>query len=408
MVFCGQGVTIEIILTPYSEKIDDSIHLERHRCHCANAMSCRRRIVGDKSGLLLRNVLADNETFHHRIIPSSITMMHKYWRSAAQVLVASLALVSLTVVCYQLHLNLTTAALLFVIVVVLISRAGSLFLSIVSAIIATLCLLHLAPPALSFRVDDPLDDVAIAAFLITSLVIARLMNKVRSQAQEALSTVSYRVIEAEEQERQRIAKDLHEGIGQRLTLLVIEIERLATDSPDLTVDVASRMDAVRQETLQVLNDVKVLAHELYSPRLEYLGIAAVMRSFCKDLGEQKGIEIDFRADGLPGLVPPDISLCLFRVLQEALHNAVKHSGVKHLNVRLKAVSDEIHLTVNDNGLGFDLEAAREARGLGLNRMQERLKLVKGTLSVDSQDKRGTTIQARIPFTSEPASKRATA
>jgi signal transduction histidine kinase len=327
-------------------------------------------------------------------------MMHKYWRSATQVLVASLALVSLTVVCYRLHLNLTTAALLFVIVVVLISRSGTLLSSIVSAIIATLCLLHLAPPAFSFRVDDPLDDVAIVAFLITSLVIARLMSKVRNQAQEALSSVSYRVIEAEEQERQRIAKDLHEGIGQRLTLLAIEIERLTTDFPNLTVDVASRMDALRQETLQVLNDVKVLAHELYSPRLEYLGIAAVMRSFCKDLGEQNGIEIDFRADGLPSLVPPDISLCLFRVLQEALHNAMKHSGVKHLNARLKAVSDEIHLTVNDNGVGFDLEAAREGRGLGLNRMQERLKLVKGTLSVDSQDNCGTTIHARVPLSLE--------
>jgi signal transduction histidine kinase len=160
-------------------------------------------------------------------------MMHNYWRSAAQVLIASLALVSLTVGCYRLHLNLATAALLFVIVVVLISRAGSLFSSIVSAIIATLCLLYLAPPAFSFRVDDPLDDVAIAAFLITSLVIARLISKVRSQAKEALSSVSSRMIEAEEQERQRIAKDLHEGIGQRLTLLAIEIERLTTDSPDL-------------------------------------------------------------------------------------------------------------------------------------------------------------------------------
>ena len=322
--------------------------------------------------------------------------MRKFWRSAAECLVASIALILLTVVFYRLHFNLATASLLYMIVIVLLSRVGSFVSSIVASVVAALCLAHLAPPAYSFRVDDPLDYVAIAAFLITSFIITSLASRVRMQAEKALSSVSYKVVEAEEQERQRIAKDLHEGIGQRVTLLVIAIEQLKAGSLN-GVDVPSRVDGVLKQSLEILTDVKSLAHELYSPRLEYLGIAGVMRSFCKDFGEQQRVEIDFRRQGLPNFVPLDISLCLFRVLQAALHNAVEHSGVRNFDVELNGTSDEIHLTVSDCGVGFNLEMARKSGGLGLNHMHERLKLVKGTLSIDSQPKRGTTIHARVPL-----------
>jgi signal transduction histidine kinase len=285
------------------------------------------------------------------------------------------------------------------IVVVLVSRFWSFFSSIFASIVAALCLAHIAPPAFSFRVDDPLDDVAVIAFLTTSLIIARLMSTVRKQAEEALSSVSYRVIEAEEQERQRIAKDLHENVAQRVTMLLLQIEKLKRDSLN-AADAESQLDALLKQSSEILTDVKASAHELYSPRLEYLDLAGVMRSFCREFGAQKRAEIDFKSDGLPRQIPPDITLCLFRVLQEALHNAVQHSGVRQSDVRFWATSDEIHLTISDCGAGFDLETARKARGLGLNRMKERLKLVKGQLSIDSQPKRGTTIHARVPLTLE--------
>src|SRR6201998_289225 len=166
-----------------------------------------------------------------------------------------------------MHLNLATASLLYVIVIVLVSRTGSSAASIVASIVAALGLAHLAPPAFSFQVNDPLDVVAISAFLLTSWVIAGLMHRVRKQTQDALSSVSNRVIEAEEQERRRIASDLHEDIGQRLTLLTIETEQLESDAHDRAVDVASRIDSVRKQTLEILADVKLLAHELHSPRL---------------------------------------------------------------------------------------------------------------------------------------------
>src|ERR1700746_664777 len=177
--------------------------------------------------------------------------MHKLWRSTAECLVASLALILLTVVLYRLHFNLATASLLYVIVIVLVSRVGGLVSSIVASVVAALCLAHLAPPAYSFRVDDPLDYVAIASFLVTSFIIASLVSRVRKQAEEALSSVSYKVIEAEEKERQRIAKDLHEDIGQRVTLLVIEIEQLKQGSLH-GVEMARRIDGILKESLELL------------------------------------------------------------------------------------------------------------------------------------------------------------
>ncbi len=228
----------------------------------------------------------------------------------------------------------------------------------------------------------------------------------RKLTEEALSCMNRRVIEAEERERDRIAKDLHENVGQRLTLLAIAIEQLKNDLPNQAAELLDRMDAVWRKTLDILTDVKASAHELYSPRLQYLGIAAVMRAFCEEFGDRKRVEIDFRSHDLPGLLLPDISICLFRVLQEALHNGVMHSGVQKFNVQLWGESDGIHLRVGDSGVGFDLRAARRGRGLGLIRIEQRVKLVEGTFSIDSQLEKGTTVHVRVPLRSARDSMRA--
>ncbi len=221
----------------------------------------------------------------------------------------------------------------------------------------------------------------------------------RKLAEEALSDINRRVIEAEERERDRVAKDLHENVGQRLALLAIAIEQLKNDFPHQAVNLLDRMDEVWRKTLGILADVKASAHELYSPRLEYLGIAAVMRAFCEEFGERKGVKIDFKSKEFPSPVPPDIAICLFRVLQEALHNGVMHSGVQKFSVQLWGESDQVHLRISDSGAGFDLRVARSGRGLGLVRIEQRIKLVNGTSSINSQFKEGTTIQVSVPLSS---------
>ena len=149
--------------------------------------------------------------------------------------------------------------------------------------------------------------------------------------------------------------------------------------------------------------MQALSHELHSSRLEYLGLTSGMKGWCKEFGDHRRVEIDFKSHDVPTNLPSEISFCLFRVLQEALQNAAKHSGVKQFEVRLAGVNDEINLTISDQGVGFDVEAAMKGRGLGLTSMRERLRLINGQLSIDSQPRRGTTIHARVPFSTTSSS-----
>ena len=121
-----------------------------------------------------------------------------------------------------------------------------------------------------------------------------------------------------------------------------------------------------------------------------------MKSWCKEFSERHKMTVDFRSD-VPVPLPFEIGLSLFRVLQEALHNAAKHSGAKRFEVQLEEDSNQVHLQVKDLGSGFDLEAAQRGSGLGLTSMQERLKLVGGQLSIESKPQQGTTIHAHVPF-----------
>jgi PAS domain S-box-containing protein len=218
------------------------------------------------------------------------------------------------------------------------------------------------------------------------------------QAEAALADVSRRLIDAQEQERKRIARELHDDIGQRLALLAVKLEQLHLDPPDLP-DVRIRLGALHVQASEIATDIQTLSHELHSTKLEYLGPVAAMRGHCQELSDQTKVKVDFRSQDLPSPLPPDVSLCLFRVLQEALRNAVKHSGARHIEVGLWGTPDEVHLSVTDHGAGFDSEAAKRGRGLGLVSMEERLRLHNGMLSIESQPKQGTTIHARVPLSS---------
>src|SRR5258708_1409344 len=150
-----------------------------------------------------------------------------------------------------------------------------------------------------------------------------------------------RLIGAQEQERTRIARELHDDIGQRLALLTVELGQLPQDSPDLPAEVGGRIDELRKQASEIAADVQSLSHELHSSKLEYLGIVTAMRGFCREFSVQQNVEIAFAHDAISRMVPSDISLCLFRVLEEALHNAAKYSGVRHFDAELWGTPDEI-------------------------------------------------------------------
>jgi PAS domain S-box-containing protein len=223
----------------------------------------------------------------------------------------------------------------------------------------------------------------------------------RKEAEEAISTMTRKLIEAQEQERARIGRELHDDINQRLAMLALELEQLR-DNP---AEVGGCLQELRKQTIELSNDVQALSHELHSSKLEYLGAVAGIKSWCREFGDRQRMEIEFKSN-VAGVLPVEVGVCLFRVLQEALHNAVKYCGTKRVEVQLAEHSNEIHLVVRDSGRGFDIEAATQGRGLGLTSMQERVRLVSGTISIESKPMGGTSIHVRVPVELGHQSQRA--
>jgi len=217
----------------------------------------------------------------------------------------------------------------------------------------------------------------------------------RKLAEESLATVGRRLIEAHEEERTWIGRELHDDINQRLALLAVELDRW-NQNPSVE-QLSEEVRRAQERITQIAKDVQGLSHRLHSSKLEYLGLANAANSFCKELSEQTKAEIQFNHSGIPRTLSKEVSLCLFRVLQEALQNAVKYSGVRSFTVDLHGIAESIELTVSDLGTGFEEQDAFTRHGLGLISMRERLQLVHGELSVKSKPGAGTTIRARVPL-----------
>jgi PAS domain S-box-containing protein len=218
----------------------------------------------------------------------------------------------------------------------------------------------------------------------------------RKLAEESLSTIGRRLIDAQEKERTWIGRELHDDINQQLALLAVELDRWGQHVPTAD-ELMEQVRHAQQRINQIAKEVQGLSHRLHSSKLEYLGLATAARSFCRELAEQSKVEIQFSSASIPRALPKEISLCLFRVLQEAAQNAVKHSGVRTFTVDLNGIDDLIELTVSDHGIGFEQQEAFTRTGLGLISMRERLQLVHGHICVRSKPGSGTTIRAQVPI-----------
>jgi PAS domain S-box-containing protein len=219
-------------------------------------------------------------------------------------------------------------------------------------------------------------------------------------AEEALSNVSGRLLEAQEQERIRIARELHDDICQRLALLSISLDQVRKYFTDSPPEVCDQMSDLQEQLMEITSDVQLVSHELHSSTLEHLGLVQAASSWCHQFSQRQQIDIQFNSCGISSNPAPEISLCIFRVLQEAVHNASKHSESNRVDVQLWEDSGDLHLMVSDLGKGFNIQAAMQCGGLGLTSMQERVRLVNGTIVIDSKPMCGTKLHARVPVPSE--------
>lgn len=219
----------------------------------------------------------------------------------------------------------------------------------------------------------------------------------RKTTEKSLEELSGRLIAGQEAERTRIARDLHDDFSQRLALLGIGLGRLWKKRPDSEDEERIVIRELWDRTKEIASDVHRLSHQLYSSKLEHVGLGPALNGLCAEISEKYGIQAEFKEEGISSGIPKDVALCLFRVAQEALSNVVKYSQVQRAEVELSREANKIRLRVVDFGLGFDAALESDNAGIGLVSMRERLRLVGGLLSVRSAPMTGTEILADVPL-----------
>src|SRR5436190_704756 len=215
-------------------------------------------------------------------------------------------------------------------------------------------------------------------------------------AEEAVRELSHKLINAQENERARLARELHDDLSQSIALLSMQMTRLRNESKSLDY-VKDQLDHLISDVYRMVGDVRRISHELHPAMLSQLGLEAALRDSLREVSAAHPLEIGFKAENLSRNLPEDVSLCLYRVTQESVQNVIKHSAATSAQVTIKAEHGKIHLSVSDNGHGFDREAARGKDSLGLISIDERVRAVKGEAKVISAVGAGTKIEVHIPF-----------
>jgi PAS domain S-box-containing protein len=219
------------------------------------------------------------------------------------------------------------------------------------------------------------------------------------QSEANLQNLAGHLILVQEEERHRIARDFHDDINQKLAMVQIDLERLGQQLPGSADQFRHILHEQWSRVSEISSDIRAILHRLHPTKLQYVGLVATTKNLCRELSARHEVEIDFSSDNIPQEPPLEISVCIFRVLQEALQNAIRHSGSRQFRVSLDGEFNEILLKVSDSGTGFDLDDAMNGKGLGLTSMRERLRLVNGQLSISSQPQSGTTVCAHVPLRS---------
>ncbi|MDG3002550.1 GAF domain-containing sensor histidine kinase [Paludisphaera mucosa] len=214
----------------------------------------------------------------------------------------------------------------------------------------------------------------------------------RTQAE--LRLLAGRLLQAQEDERRRIAREMHDDWTQRLAVLAIDAARLEARL-DPASDALGQLQQMRAGLVSLSEDVHALSRQLHPSILDDLGLVDALRSECAGVERREGLAVAFRADEVLASLPKDVALCIYRVAQEALRNVVKHAATDEASVSLVRVGRELVLTVRDRGVGFDATEAGSREGLGLSSMEERVRLVRGAFAVASRPGEGATITARV-------------
>ena len=235
-------------------------------------------------------------------------------------------------------------------------------------------------------------DGAFAGYIGSAFDVTEIKS-----ARATLSNLNRRLIEAQEQERSRVARELHDDVCQQLTMLALDLHRLNETIPKSEADARGQVRALCDDVKLLGQHVNDISHRLHSSKLDLFGLATATEMFCKEIASRHGASVEFVHEHVPDPLPDGVAINVFRTLQEALSNAVKHSGASRYSVSLRGTNDQLQMEVSDDGIGFDVAAALVKSGLGLVTMQERLRLVHGTVSIESSLGSGTKVFGSVPL-----------
>jgi signal transduction histidine kinase len=254
------------------------------------------------------------------------------------------------------------------------------------------------PPTLweQYRQTLPIGLLALVSLSLLTLYLL-YERRLLKQSRREQTRLSGRLISAQEEERSRLASELHDDFSQRMAVLSLGLETAADMIPGAPEEANRQLHELINSAGEIGADLHTLSHRLHSSTLERLGLASGVSAFCKEFTAQQGTKIACSYDDVPRAVSPDVALCLFRIVQEGLRNVKKHSEATHAQVRLKKLDGGLHLSISDNGKGFDLNGASEGQGLGLWSMKERIRLIEGRFEIHSEVHHGTRIEVWAPL-----------
>jgi signal transduction histidine kinase len=224
----------------------------------------------------------------------------------------------------------------------------------------------------------------------------RASEEALRQSQQKIRDLAGRLLEAQEAERERIARELHDDLSQKLVALSLALSAFNKKLPESAVAMRDDVTDFRRRTNELSDDVRQLSHRLHPTILEHVGLAAGLHSVCRDFSKDGALNIRLDTDEVREFIPPEAALCLYRVAQEGLLNINKHAQAKEVLVKLVTDKDGFQLFVSDDGNGFEVGGGGKPRGLGLLSMEERVRLLDGSLQIQSQLGKGTDLRARLP------------
>jgi len=217
----------------------------------------------------------------------------------------------------------------------------------------------------------------------------------RTRSQQEIHSLSARLMNAQEEERSRIARELHDDLSQQIAALSIAMGNLKRHVPPQEADVRDQSDRFQQKLVQLAESVRRISHQLHPAVLQHAGLVSALRAYCDEFGALTGIQVALRAEGSFDHLPPLVALGLYRIVQEALQNVAKHAQVTNAEVVLEYVGGMLCLTIADRGVGMELHPEQPPAGLGLISIKERARLLNGVVTIQSKPNQGTTITVKV-------------